>query len=736
MAAKPAPPKPSPVHVYDAFVADAVRTGRPTPGFHHGNFQVPLTGPMAGLLNRPPGSTVRVRLRAAGALPVVLRTWQDESQILDALRGVLPDVPQCLARGDRSAVLSHPEGVPLSSICQNGKPVDSRLIEALAGLLARMVEVRRESLPVLPDNWPRDGHSRAFLRHLALLTEREVRRPNWAEFGGLFAALGIPENAMPDFADRLPPMVRRPFSLLHTDLHRDNVIVPYRGEPPLSIVDWELACYGDPLHDLATHLVRMRYPAHQLDEVQQAWFRAVRSRRPEAVNGMAADLGHYLDFERARSVYPDVMRAARSLGDERETTAPADAAQSVQRALLAAQGPLRLGGVPDPAEIARILRRWQLARSGRESPLWLSVRWVREGSRPGGPRAFSAEAVAEALRAEGAAPAHQVFKGTGHLNTVVHVRSADTTAVVRRTLRSADRREQCFNEESAVLRALEGSPVVRAPKVLALGSSAPADDFAIHSYEGPAHRRPEHPVDGLRLPEADHLVDQLAALPDVDAEGLAPRLAPGGFYRWLSDRLVDIVEGLPKESQRLATVLGLPTAHRLREILAGRGVTHRTPVLLHGDLNPWNLVRTPQDGQLALIDWEMAICGDPLHDLVRHLHLTPHTREIRQRMMTRWARLLGARDPGYVQGWQQDVHTYRWIEIVRSAYVDLDRLVTGASREAPNVRRAVDSYAMTLRAATAALGLPNPRVINPYLAPLLPRAGHGAPGAEGRGPSG
>jgi hypothetical protein len=62
---------------------------------------------------------------------------------------------------------------------------------------------------------------------------------------------------------------------------------------------------------------------------------------------------------------------------------------------------------------------------------------------------------------------------------------------------------------------------------------------------------------------------------------------------------------------------------------------------------------------------------------------------------------------------------YRDIEIVRSAYIDLDRLVTGTGLDAPNVRRAVDSYAMTLASATAALGLPARSTENPYLALAL-----------------
>ncbi|MGJ3560123.1 phosphotransferase family protein [Streptomyces sp. INA 01156] len=78
---------------------------------------------------------------------------------------------------------------------------------------------------------------------------------------GLFVALGVPEDALTGLAGRIPAMARRSYSLLHTDLHRDNLIVSSGGDPPLICVDWELATYGDPLHDLATHLVRMRYRA-------------------------------------------------------------------------------------------------------------------------------------------------------------------------------------------------------------------------------------------------------------------------------------------------------------------------------------------------------------------------------------------------------------------------------------------------------------------------------------------
>ncbi|MER6527095.1 aminoglycoside phosphotransferase family protein [Streptomyces sp. NPDC001508] len=701
------------------FVERAADLGQASSGHHNQNYVLPLADDVARLLGREAGTSVTVRIRRADALPVVIRTWQDEAEILDALRGILPHVPECLAKGDGYALHSYVEGIPLSSVCDNGKPVDTLLIKALAGLLAQMAQVRREALPPLPAVWPRnDKDSQGFLQTLAHLADRQIRQPNWRAFGGLLTALGIPEDALIRLAERVPAMARRPYSLLHADLHRDNLIMSYSGLPPLICVDWELATYGDPLHDLATHLVRMQYPSHQWGEVIDAWADAMRLIRPAAVGGLGKDLRHYIAFERAQSVYPDVMRAANRLQAAPDQKSLDDATAAVRRALEAAAEPLRLRNVPDEREIERILFRWRAARNGG---LGLSAKvsdWNPDLRAPEHPD-FPRSAVRPALFAEGAAPASRVFKGTGHLNSVVRVPGIGFPVVVRRKVANVCRRERGFLSEHAVLRAIELSRVgVSAPKFLALGTGYQGERFAIHTYEGPRRtdQPPNHPVHGLLPHEADRLVDQLGALTQVNYKALDPAAGEGGFYHWLCEQLVLLVGELPKESQQLARLLGLPDAPRLRQILARHTVSHREPALLHGDLNPWNLVRREDTLALTLIDWEMAVVGDPLYDLVRHMHLTPTRPEIRDRMFRRWEERLPER---HTVDWRRDWRVYRWIEIVRSAYVDLDRLVTGASLDAPNVRRAVDSYAMTLAAATGSLGLPTRPTANPYLARAL-----------------
>ncbi|MGW7792845.1 hypothetical protein ACWGKX_36045, partial [Streptomyces tricolor] len=105
MGAPPVPPAARTDAVLREFVARAVATGRAsghraaTAGYHHRNHVVPLTEPLAGLLGRAPGTLVLVRVPRPDAVPVVIRTWPSEPEILRAVRRVLPRVPECLAAG-------------------------------------------------------------------------------------------------------------------------------------------------------------------------------------------------------------------------------------------------------------------------------------------------------------------------------------------------------------------------------------------------------------------------------------------------------------------------------------------------------------------------------------------------------------------------------------------------------------------------------------------------------------
>ncbi|WP_031001490.1 phosphotransferase family protein [Streptomyces sp. NRRL F-5630] len=361
----------------------------------------------------------------------------------------------------------------------------------------------------------------------------------------------------------------------------------------------------------------------------------------------------------------------------------------------------------------------QAAAPGRHRPVPPSSAsrfgWTPDERVPLAPE-FPPAAVTEALAAARTADPTRVrvLSGTAHRNAVVWLPAWQRAVVVRRFAPAvAVRRERGFYSEHSVLEAIhaayeDGAPgAPRVPRVLALGRDADGS-FSLHTYEGPLpapsrvtpdRLTPRHPVNGLRVREADALVDQLAALTRVDCADLEPAAGRPEFFAWLRAELVRLVASLPAPVLARANASGLPGPAALEALLAPLTVTPRTPGLLHGDLNPWNLVRLPGD-DLALIDWELALAGDPLYELVRHLHLAPARPSLRARMLGRWSRAL---PPDRTAGWERDAPVYAHLERLRSAYLDLDRIVTGTALDAPNVARAVRRHGRTLAAARASL---------------------------------
>lgn len=348
---------------WQRLLTDAVSRGRPLAGFHNSNYVLERAGGHARLLDVDPGTPLKVRVRR-GALTVVERAWSDEGAILAALdrTEAVRGTPRHYAGAGEACVHEYVPGVALSQVCPPGKPLERRYVEAVAAHFASFGAVRLADLPPLPAGWAADGDSRAFLLDRVRFTDTRVRGAHEAEYGGLLGALGVPERALGDYAARLPALTRRPFALLHADLHRGNLIV--RDDGDLAVVDWELALWGDPLHDLAVHLVRTGYPDDQRDEAVRAWRDAVE---PAAAAGLADDLPVYIGYEYAQSLYADTLRAAHGLSEHPEPAALDAAARWVRDALWRAAAPLRLDRVPTLTEVERALLAWARRRAGGRS---------------------------------------------------------------------------------------------------------------------------------------------------------------------------------------------------------------------------------------------------------------------------------------------------------------------------------------------------------------------------------
>ncbi|MFH8289396.1 HAD-IA family hydrolase [Streptomyces sp. NPDC018059] len=336
-------------------------------GHHNINYVVPLSWSLALLLRTMP-FRARVKCRMPRrTVEVVPRIWPSEAELLKVVSRHLAEVPRCFRDFGDWSLHSYRAGRALSDVQPEG-PVGEPMMRSFAEFFARTASVPEAELPPRPAGWPESTRTEEFLAWLVDFTEERVHRPHRWRFHELFTAVGIRPGVMAAFrddADR-PRLAPRPFCLLHTDVHRANVVVDRKQ---VAVIDWELAMYGDPLHDLATHLVRMEYEKDEQSMMKELWAEAMeRAGHRDMTAGLAADLPVYLDFEYAQSVFPDIMRAALDLTvppGEPDDADFAYAAARVCRALRRAAEPLKLDEVPDERRAERALREWFAGPFGR-----------------------------------------------------------------------------------------------------------------------------------------------------------------------------------------------------------------------------------------------------------------------------------------------------------------------------------------------------------------------------------
>jgi hypothetical protein len=284
-------------------------------GLHHRNYVAPLWDELAQDAELPADALAKVRIRAGEEDNCDLRVWPGEI-VLDHLAGSVADAPRVLARDAGFTVQTFTVGKPLSFYSDYGAEVDDTSLKGIADLFRQLATVPLDGLPAVPVDWPASGDCEGFLRRLVV----EAKKRSSAfevHYGSLFRSLGIPVDAWERFdrrfGRRTGSPVRRPFVLLHTDIHRGNIIVTRdSGGGRMSLIDWELAMIGDPLCELANHICRMHYSTtREREAVEQYWAEALTDVRPGAVEGMRSDLPAYLGLERLQSVYNDTVRAAK-----------------------------------------------------------------------------------------------------------------------------------------------------------------------------------------------------------------------------------------------------------------------------------------------------------------------------------------------------------------------------------------------------------------------------------------
>ncbi|MFF0386277.1 phosphotransferase family protein [Streptomyces sp. NPDC004286] len=330
----------------------------PLHGYHHETYVFPLAGEAARL---HPGRW-KCREPRDGLLWFDRRCFASEERLLTALGDRLPRVPGLVEVGGLR-LMRFIEGTTLGARHPSGSEVPEALCRQLTELFGKLAAIGPDDVTAerrcAAEDRPADGDSDGFLERLVHFTEHRVYRSNLDRFESLFAELGLTETSFTRLRTHVHGLARRPYCLLHADLHRENFIVDPVDR--LWTIDWELAMVGDPLYDLATHLHLMRYPAPQAREMAARWHTAVRAVRPGSVRGWADDLPPLLGYKRAQSVFTDVIRSALAL-ESPDPPPLLPLAAKLREILARGARPLGVSDVPDAGRVAAALSRWHRAQ--------------------------------------------------------------------------------------------------------------------------------------------------------------------------------------------------------------------------------------------------------------------------------------------------------------------------------------------------------------------------------------
>jgi tetratricopeptide (TPR) repeat protein len=304
----------------------------------------------------PPSGPVIVRMPIPRADVMDLAIWQ-EPAVLRAIRGFVTRAPRLLWAQDHPPFQIHEfiDGEQLDTAAPRGVPVPGHVIGDVAELFGQLGSVPRERVPPLPAGWPAEGQTAQFARQLSAVTATVFRRFR-PEFGELFAALGIPSDPLAAVLAQWKRLHPRPFRLLHTDIHRKNMIV---AAGQAHFLDWELALWGDPVYDFAVHLHKMGYLPAECQAMKQAWLAAVPG---SASEGWEPDLDTYLAHERVKSAIVDTVRYTKIIASDpaaTETHAALAGKLADKLAAARAAGGAWAAREPDsPKKIAALIQNW------------------------------------------------------------------------------------------------------------------------------------------------------------------------------------------------------------------------------------------------------------------------------------------------------------------------------------------------------------------------------------------
>ena len=240
-----------------------------------------------------------------------------------------------------------------------------------------------------------------------------------------------------------------------------------------------------------------------------------------------------------------------------------------------------------------------------------------------------------------------------------------------------DRR--CFDSEEQLLRALAGR-VTRVPALVRAG------DMELQRFIEGETLGARHPS-GTVVPPAmsDQIMDLFRELASISSDTLAvarrcereDRVDDGDTAAFI-ERLITFTEEriYDANSDKFAALFGSfgldsDSFKCLRQHVLT--LSERPFCLLHADLHRENFI-VDHENQLWIIDWELAMIGDPLYELATHLYWMRYPVDQERRVIQQWCATVEEVRPGSASGWERDLPLVLDYRKAQSVFADIIRL--------------------------------------------------------------
>lgn len=210
-------------------------------------------------------------------------------------------------------------------------------------------------------------------------------------------------------------------------------------------------------------------------------------------------------------------------------------------------------------------------------------------------------------------------------------------------------------------------------------------------------------IPGEAIRDLIRFMSSLLDIPRRAVPGLSPTWPDDGdtpaFGRLLSEVTARAFTRGRRTCARAFRELGIPSDPLAPVIDRWRELAPRVFGFVHADIHRKNMINSPAG--VRVVDWELALWGDPVYEMAVHLHKMGYPTEQERRVTDVWADSLPA---SLIDGHARDIAIYRAHEQVKSAVVDTVRYVDLFRRSAFSHRQPnslIDSLTAKLAAAHA-----------------------------------